>query len=218
MLAKATSLHDQQAACCESFGAAHAAQRSKRQHPHALAAYSAALRARLRNGGSDLLPSLFQPQRRQHPIANRGHRQFRPAGAGPSPISSGRSWASVAVRPWLPRTSAASSGTTSNSVRKPSFFCTSRRTARPFGPEQLRIEKQFARVVTRLAVDVHGAGVIRRLAVVEPEGIRKPGIRLGQRDQLAAALVVQVHLLALLAGQDAGNAVQPCSRLAHARA
>ena len=39
----------------------------------------------------------------------------------------------AAASPWLPRTSDASSGTTSNYIRKPSFFCASRRTTRAVG-------------------------------------------------------------------------------------
>ena len=53
-------------------------------------------------------------------------------------------------------------------------------------PPQLRVEKQLTRIVSRLAVDVDRAGVIRRQAVVKPERVREPCIRFGEQHQLAS--------------------------------
>ena len=74
------------------------------------------------------------------------------------------------------------------------------------GPEQLRVEEQLARVVTRLAVDVDRAGEVGGQPIVEPEGIGEPGVRLGQDDELPGAGMVEPDFAPLLAGQNACDA------------
>ena len=100
-----------------------------------------------------------------------------------------------------PAPATASSGITSNRVRKPSFFWSSRAIARPLGQDKVGVEEQLARVVAGLAMDVHGPGEVGRLAVVQPVGIGEPGVGLRQDDQLAGSRVVQAELSAFLAGQ-----------------
>jgi hypothetical protein len=64
---------------------------------------------------------------------------------------------------------------------------------------EARVEEQLARVVAGLSMDVDRARVIRRVAVVGPEGVREPSVGVRERDQLAAAFVVEAKISALLA-------------------
>ena len=66
-------------------------------------------------------------------------------------------------------------------------------------PKKLRIEKEFARVVARLAMDVDGPREVGGVAIVEPVRISKPCVRLGQDHQIPRARVVQTDLGAFLA-------------------
>ena len=106
-------------------------------------------------------------------------------------INSGPSTASRTGNPCEPLTRVASSGMTSSSMRKPSFGAeASWRSSASAG--QSGIEEQLGRVVAGLAVDVDGAGEVGGAGVVEPVVVREPRIRLGDRDELARARVVEV--------------------------
>ena len=141
--------------------------------------------------------SLMMTPARARGAAAHGHRsgsgRHRRA-AGRRRSGSGDPRAGRRGRPWLPRTSVGSSGITSKRVRKPSFFCSSRRMARPCGQSELRVEEELARVVAGLAVDVDGPGEVGGLAVVEPVGIGEPGVGLGQGDELARPRMIEADL------------------------
>ena len=55
-------------------------------------------------------------------------------------------------------------------------------------------------------MDIDGAGVIGRLAIIEPERIREPGIRLGEHDEVAGPRMIEADLGAFFAGVDAIDA------------
>ena len=101
-----------------------------------------------------------------------------PPAARPSPMRSGRSSGSAAGRPWLPLHQRRVERDHVEQRAEAELLLHQPPDARPFGHEQLRVEEQLARVVARLAVDVHGAGVIGGRAVVEPERVREPGVGL----------------------------------------
>ena len=134
---------------------------------------------------------LAQVDRPQHQIAHRRHRQR--AFAGPRPVADQQRPVRRRPpprRPWLPRTSVGSSGTTSNSVRKPSFFCEQPPGRAALRPAQLRVEEQLARVVARLAVDVDRPGVVRGAGGRRARTDRRTRRPAREQDQLARPLVV----------------------------
>ncbi len=88
-------------------------------------------------------------------------------------------------RPCDPRTSVASSGMTFIRYRNPAAFLRQRRRDPERGKAQRRIDEQFGRVVSGLAVNVHRARVVGRARVVQPVVVREPGVRLRDRDQFA---------------------------------
>src|SRR5579884_474268 len=87
----------------------------------------------------------------------------------------------------------------------------------PFRPQQMWIEKQLARVESRLTMNIHRASIVRRLPVIEPEGIREPSIGVGQGDQLAGTLVAEMNLIALVAVENAGHAFNSEQHVTHTR-
>ena len=95
---------------------------------------------------------------------------------------------STAGMPWLPRTRFGSSGTTSNKCPEPQLLPRELQDRSALGPEQFRVEKQLARVVAGLAVNVDRAGEIRGEAIVEPVGISKPRIGLCDSDHQLAGI------------------------------
>jgi hypothetical protein len=97
------------------------------------------------------------------------------------PLSGGRS-----IRPCEPRTSFASSGITSISVRKPRFLRSSfiiSTQLRAFDP---RIDEQLDRVISRLAVNIDAAGEIRRAVIIEPVVIAEPTAALSDQNESPA--------------------------------
>src|SRR5436189_243589 len=106
------------------------------------------------------------------------------SGGSPSPMSTGRSAASPTCNPWLPQTNFASSGTTSNRVRNPSFFAANLRSARPFGhcllPDQDSShprcgEQHFA---DRFEIAPIGNVDMRQLMIAHREGLAGVDIEL----------------------------------------
>src|SRR5262249_62150042 len=75
-------------------------------------------------------------------------------------------------------------------------------------PEQVRVQKQLTRIVTGLAVDVHGAGVVGRVAVLRPEGVGEPGVRVRQGDHFAGPRLTEVQFGSFLAGANATDTGQ----------
>ena len=107
-----------------------------------------------------------------------------------APISNGPSITSSVGRPCEPRTSEASSGITSSSVRNPSARLASRVATASLGTEG-RVDEQFDRIVSRLAVDIDRAGKIGRPGVVQPMIPSEPRIVPGHGDEFPGSFVVE---------------------------
>ena len=75
-----------------------------------------------------------------------------------------------------------------------------------FRNRELRIEEEFAGIVPGLGVDGDAAGVVGGKSVVGPERVSEPSLRLAQRDQLAAARMIEVDRGAFFATVDFGDA------------
>ena len=86
---------------------------------------------------------------------------------------------------------------------------------REFRNADRRIEKQFHRIVARLAVDLDQPREVRRAAVVEPVVIGEPGIRARQRDELAGARMVEAERALLGTVEHAFDARQGAHDRAH---
>ena len=66
-------------------------------------------------------------------------------------------------------------------------------------------------------MDVHRARVIRRVPLVEPKGIREPGVRLRQSDQFSGALVSLMHGFPLVAFENARHTLEAGQNVPNAR-
>src|SRR5207253_195423 len=83
-------------------------------------------------------------------------------------------------------------------------------------PGQGRIDEQLARVVARLAMDVHRAGVVRSPAVLVPEAVLEPCVRLRQEHQIAGPRMVEADFPPFLTGEhatDAGKVLEGKDRI-----
>ena len=76
----------------------------------------------------------------------------------------------------------------------PSGFARETRGDAKLGKAQRGIEKQLDRVITRLAMDVHGARKIRRARLVEEVVPGEPAVGARDRNELAGARVIEADL------------------------
>jgi hypothetical protein len=83
---------------------------------------------------------------------------------------------------------------TSNLTRKPSFFGQQLAGHDEFRPTPFRVEEQLAGVEAGFMMDRHAAGIIGGDPVVKPEGVSEPGVRLGQKNNLTAAGMIEVDV------------------------
>src|SRR5262245_52186131 len=74
-----------------------------------------------------------------------------------------------------------------------------------FRPEKSGIEKELARVVSRLAVNVHSAGEVGGQPVVEPERVSEPGVAFRHYHELPRSGMIETDRRALLSGNDSGG-------------
>src|SRR6266849_9926610 len=75
---------------------------------------------------------------------------------------------------------------------------------------ELRIEKEFHRIITRLAVNVHRSSIVWCQRIVEPIVVGKPGTWLGNRYQLPRSRMIEMGLSLAFIVQYLCNA---CGRL-----
>ena len=100
----------------------------------------------------------------------------------------------------------------------PSIFCARRVAIRSFGSRELGVDEELDRVVARLAVNVDRARIVRRAVVVEKVVVGEPAARVGDRNQLARARMIQAdRALAFLVQHalDTGQAAQQLRDFAH---
>src|SRR5271155_309917 len=115
----------------------------------------------------------FGSKNPQKKVANPGLRQFLPRGCTIAdkyrPVFSFDLSKSVTAfyESWI-------QGHDIEKCPKPEFFLHQPPQGPSLGPTKMRVEKQFARIVPRLSVNVHRAGVVRGMTVVDPERISEP--------------------------------------------
>src|SRR5438105_2011352 len=66
-------------------------------------------------------------------------------------------------------------------------------------------------------MDIDGAGIVGRLAIVEPKGISEPCIGFGKNNEVAGAGMVQAQVAALGAAYNPGDARQRSEKVARGR-
>ncbi len=82
---------------------------------------------------------------------------------------------------------------------EPQFFLDQATDRAPVGPHQPRVVEKLTRVVTRLAMDVDRAREVGGRLVVEPVGIGEPGVRVGEKDDLARSGMIEADFRPFLA-------------------
>jgi hypothetical protein len=102
-------------------------------------------------------------------------------------------------------------------VAQPDLLARQRHAGLQLGQRVGGVEEQLRRVVAGLAVDLDGPGVVGRPRVVEPVVVGEPGVGLGDRDQLAGALVVEARRPLAVLVQHLRDPVQGLEVGAHRR-
>ena len=77
-----------------------------------------------------------------------------------------------------------------------------------------RVDEELDRVVARLAVDIHGAGILRRFGIIQPEVISLPTVRIRDDYQVTGTRIVDLACRQSIAAKhfrDAGHFAEQAS-------